>query len=251
MRIFVDADAFPFLDITEDLAYRFDFECIFVCDTNHVINHPGAHVVTVAQGENSVDYAIANMISAGDLLLTNDIGLAAICDAKGASTFNFFAAPFHSDKFESMFTRKEMYKIGILYKKRSNKPKHRSVNFKQQRRSAFYKKFYQVLKIKYYEEKEKQKLQEERRRISEFEEKERQKIQEEIRVREEIKKRELLERQRIMEKLERRKARKKQEAEERAIAEAARENITDPLELLIRDFRRQRQGKSNKKKNRA
>ena len=84
MRIFIDADGCPAVDITVGEAVRHSIDCIIVCDTSHEIEYEGAETVVVSQGRDSADLYIVNNISAGDLVITQDYGVAAMSLGKGA-----------------------------------------------------------------------------------------------------------------------------------------------------------------------
>ena len=84
MTIYIDADACPVVDITLCIAKEFDLPCIILCDTAHYIQRDGVQTVIVSKGADSVDFKLVNMIHKGDLAVTQDYGLAAMCLAKGA-----------------------------------------------------------------------------------------------------------------------------------------------------------------------
>ena len=82
MKIFVDADGCPVTRLTADIAREYGVECIIICDTSHSIEIEFVRTVTVDKGADSADYKIANMISDGDIAVTQDYGLAAMCLGK-------------------------------------------------------------------------------------------------------------------------------------------------------------------------
>lgn len=84
MRIFIDADGCPVVEITIALAKSFGFPVTIVCDTAHEFSGRGAEVVTVDKGADSADFMLVNLMSAGDICVTQDYGLAAMCLAKRA-----------------------------------------------------------------------------------------------------------------------------------------------------------------------
>lgn len=86
-KIVVDADACPVKDIVCRIAGERSVEVIMVCDTAHIIGGK-CRTVTVDKGRDSADTAIANMISKGDVVVTQDFGLAALVLAKGAFALN-------------------------------------------------------------------------------------------------------------------------------------------------------------------
>jgi len=88
MTVFIDADGCPVVDITVQTAKRAGVDCVIVCDTSHVFEKAGARTVTVSKGNDSADFALVNMIHKGDVAVTQDYGLAAMCLAKGAIPVN-------------------------------------------------------------------------------------------------------------------------------------------------------------------
>lgn len=57
---------------------------ILLCDTSHVFQREGARTITVSKGADSVDFALVNLLAPGDVAVTQDYGLAAMCLARGA-----------------------------------------------------------------------------------------------------------------------------------------------------------------------
>lgn len=84
MRILIDADGCPVVDIAVRLAKTHHVECFILCDTSHVFNKDGATTLTFSKGADSVDYALVNRLVPGDIVITQDYGLAAMCLARTA-----------------------------------------------------------------------------------------------------------------------------------------------------------------------
>ena len=84
MRLFVDADACPVVPQCLEEAGRAGFPVTLVCDQAHRMERPGAETVTVSQGADSADFALVNRVQPGDVVVTQDYGLAAMCLARGA-----------------------------------------------------------------------------------------------------------------------------------------------------------------------
>lgn len=82
MRILIDADGCPVVDIAIETARRHNIKCIIVCDTSHIFDKDGAETVTVSKGADSADFALVNMLQSGDVVITQDYGLAAMCLAR-------------------------------------------------------------------------------------------------------------------------------------------------------------------------
>lgn len=88
MTVLIDADGCPVVDVTVKAANEADAECVIICDTAHVFEKSGAKTVIVSQGSDSVDFKLVNMIQKGDIVVTQDYGLAAMCMARGAVPLN-------------------------------------------------------------------------------------------------------------------------------------------------------------------
>ncbi len=88
MKILVDADGCPVVDIVVKKAKAKEIRCILICDSAHYFAKDGAETFTVSTGADSVDYALVNMIEKDDIVITQDYGLAAMCLAKKALVVN-------------------------------------------------------------------------------------------------------------------------------------------------------------------
>lgn len=84
-RIVVDADACPVKTEIVAVAHRFAVEVLMVASFDHFIpSWEGVVVVQVDRSDQSVDLYIANRLARGDILVTQDFGLATIGLSKGA-----------------------------------------------------------------------------------------------------------------------------------------------------------------------
>ena len=88
MKVFIDADGCPVVNIAVRLSEKYKKECIIVCDTSHLFNIEGVKCITVSKGADSADFRLVNMLSKGDVAVTQDYGLAAMCLARGAVPIN-------------------------------------------------------------------------------------------------------------------------------------------------------------------
>lgn len=84
MKILVDADACPVKEIIESIAARHALEVIMVSNLNHCIQSQYSEVVVVDGASQAADIAIINMVHPGDIVITQDYGLASMALAKGS-----------------------------------------------------------------------------------------------------------------------------------------------------------------------
>lgn len=88
MKIFIDADGCPVVDIALRTAKKFGIECTLICDTAHSLQRDGAAAIIVDKGADSADFRLVNLVGEGDIAVTQDYGLAAMCLSKRATVLN-------------------------------------------------------------------------------------------------------------------------------------------------------------------
>ena len=125
MKIFIDADGSPVVSITVDIAKEFDIEVMIVKNYAHQIYSDYAEVVSVDVTNDSADYYIANRVNKGDIVITQDYGLAALCLTKQAIPINQNGFIFTENNIDGMLNRRYIHgKLRNEGKKHSN-PKKR------------------------------------------------------------------------------------------------------------------------------
>ena len=88
MQILVDADACPVKEIIVRQAKKRSLPVVMLLDTSHVWNDGYSTVITVDKGRDSADIRLANLLQPGDLVVTQDYGVAAMALGKGARAMN-------------------------------------------------------------------------------------------------------------------------------------------------------------------
>ena len=84
MKILIDADGCPVVDIAIRLGRQYGIPCLILCDTAHEFHRSGAETTVFDKGTDSVDFSLVSRVSPGDLVITQDYGLASMCLAKSA-----------------------------------------------------------------------------------------------------------------------------------------------------------------------
>ena len=95
--IYVDADACPVIGIIEKTAKRFSLPVTLICDTSHVISSDYSTVFVIGMGSDAVDFNLVNRAQKGDVVVTQDYGLAAMALSKGAYAINHNGIIFDSN----------------------------------------------------------------------------------------------------------------------------------------------------------
>ena len=83
MRVLVDGDASPVKDETIELCTKYGVKCIIYMDYSHEYSSDYANIIFCDKGKDSVDLKIASDCLAGDIVITQDYGLATLILAKG------------------------------------------------------------------------------------------------------------------------------------------------------------------------
>ena len=113
MKVLIDADACPVVDIAVKLCAAHAVPCYLLCDTAHTMHRDGAETLIFDKGADSVDFALVNRANAGDIVITQDYGLASMCLGKRVRVL-------HQDGWE--YTE---YNITGLMEQRHVAKKHR------------------------------------------------------------------------------------------------------------------------------
>jgi len=82
MRIIIDGDSCSGIDLISEISLNYNIKVYLFCDVNHLINKPNIEVIQVDEGYQNVDMHIANFVENGDIVITNDYGLATLVLSK-------------------------------------------------------------------------------------------------------------------------------------------------------------------------
>lgn len=88
MNVLIDADGCPVVDTAIRLCRQFSVPCLLLCDTAHEFRRDGAETLVFDKGADSVDYALVNRVHPGDIVITQDYGLASMCLARNAAVLH-------------------------------------------------------------------------------------------------------------------------------------------------------------------
>ena len=76
--VLIDADGCPVVDLTIRICRAHSVPVLILCDTAHRIKRDGAETIVFDKGADSVDFALVNRVCPGDVVITQDYGLAAM-----------------------------------------------------------------------------------------------------------------------------------------------------------------------------
>lgn len=110
MQIFVDADACPVVDIVESVAEKYNIQTTLLCDTNHVLYSDYSKVIVVSAGADAVDYKLISICHRGDIVVTQDYGVAAMALGKGAYAIHQSGKWYTNENIDQMLMERHINK---------------------------------------------------------------------------------------------------------------------------------------------
>ena len=108
MQILVDADACPVVGIVEKIAKQNNIPCMLLCDTNHVLNSNYSQMKIIGAGADAVDFALVNLCKRGDIVVSQDYGVAAMALGKGAYAIHQSGKWYTNDNIDQMLMERHM-----------------------------------------------------------------------------------------------------------------------------------------------
>jgi uncharacterized protein len=110
MKILVDADACPVKEEVVRVAKKYKIDVTMVIDTSHVYKDGYSTVITVDRADDSVDFKIINKAVLGDIVVTQDYGLASMSLGKGCKVIHQNGFLYTVDNIDRMLFERHLSK---------------------------------------------------------------------------------------------------------------------------------------------
>ena len=110
MTVYVDADACPVVRQTVETAKNHGVTAVLLCDTNHVLSSDYARVEVIGAGADAVDFALVNRCKRGDIVVTQDYGVAAMALGKGARPIHQSGMWYTEANIDGLLAERHMHK---------------------------------------------------------------------------------------------------------------------------------------------
>ena len=125
MKILIDADGSPVVEETIEIAKEYKIDVLIVKNFAHEIHSDYAKVISVDISRDSADFYIVNHVDPGDIVITQDYGLAAMCLSKEAIAINQNGLVYDEDNIDGMLNRRHLHQSLRRQNKYLSKPKKR------------------------------------------------------------------------------------------------------------------------------
>ena len=110
MRILVDADACPVKEIIEAIAKGLQIPVLMFIDTSHILTSDYSEIVMVSKAPDAVDFALINRAKTGDVIVTQDYGVAAMALGKGAFAIHPSGKIYTNENIDVMLMERDIAK---------------------------------------------------------------------------------------------------------------------------------------------
>ena len=111
-----------------------------LCDTAHRIEREGAETLVFDKGTDSVDFALVNRVQPGDIVITQDYGLASMCLARRARILNQNGLEYTAQNIDGLLARrhenKKLLRAGKHPKGPAKRPKEQDAAFNNHAESS-------------------------------------------------------------------------------------------------------------------
>ena len=100
----------PVVAIVEKIAKENSVPVTLLCDTNHVLSSAYSEVVVVGAGADAVDYKLISICHKGDIVVSQDYGVAAMALGKGAYAIHQSGKWYTNDNIDQMLMERHLNK---------------------------------------------------------------------------------------------------------------------------------------------
>ena len=110
IHILVDADACPVVRQVEEVARKYALPVTLLCDEHHMLQSEYSQVRYISSGADAVDIALMNLCQRGDIVVTQDYGVAAMALGKGALAIHHSGKQYTNDNIDLMLMERHLAK---------------------------------------------------------------------------------------------------------------------------------------------
>ena len=109
-HILVDADACPVVRQVEEIARSHGLPVTLLCDEHHILSSDYSQVQYVASGADAVDIALMNLCRRGDVVVTQDYGVAAMVLGRGGFAIHHSGKRYTNENIDTMLMERHIAK---------------------------------------------------------------------------------------------------------------------------------------------
>jgi uncharacterized protein len=140
MKIYVDADACPVKDIIISECTKAEIPVFLVTSFSHFSNveQPlGVETIYVDSGADAADYRIMKLAKTGDIIVTQDYGLASLALAKGCTVLHHTGYSYTNENIDQLLQSRYLSAMARKSGKRTKGPKPFTAEDREKFRGLF------------------------------------------------------------------------------------------------------------------
>ena len=140
MKIYVDADACPVKDIITSEARNLEIPVILVTSFSHFSNAEqptGVETIYVDSGADAADYRIVKLVEKGDIIVTQDYGLASLGLAKGIIVLHHTGFSYTNENIDQLLQTRYLSAMARKSGQRTKGPKPFTAEDRERFRGLF------------------------------------------------------------------------------------------------------------------
>ena len=131
MRLLIDGDACPDRQKVIELALHYGVEVLLFIDFAHVIEDERIQIIMCEVGKDSVDQMILSYLQEGDLLISQDYGLASLALLKNVTILHVSGKRITEDNINNLLTSRYLGHLSRKQHKHVKGPKKRNYKTSQ------------------------------------------------------------------------------------------------------------------------
>lgn len=108
MKIIIDGDACPSINLIEKCANGYNIPVIIITDTSHNIVSNYSSIIIADKGSQSVDVKLINLVGSGDIVISQDYGVAVMTLSKNAYCINTNGMIYTNDNIDSLLLNRHI-----------------------------------------------------------------------------------------------------------------------------------------------
>lgn len=108
-EIWIDADGCPVVEESVEIAQEYGLPVTIVCDTSHMYSLPYAKLLMADKGKDQADFLLLRHVKQGDIVITQDYGLAALVLAKQAKALSQNGLCYNNGNIETLLASRHAH----------------------------------------------------------------------------------------------------------------------------------------------
>ena len=128
MKIIIDGDACPSINLIEKCANGYNIPVIIITDTSHNIVSNYSSIIIADKGSQSVDVKLINLVGSGDIVISQDYGVAAMTLSKNAYCINTNGMIYTNDNIDLLLLNRHINQKLRTNGKHIKGPRKRTTN---------------------------------------------------------------------------------------------------------------------------